>query len=297
MDNTPGPALMRQMLARELKRLREESGLGADDAARALGCNRTRISHLETGRNPPVRADIEILCPLYGVPGQVENLILMLESANAHDRWPVRGMPSTAKKYLGFEENATRLHRFSLEAIPGILQSPDYARAVLQVYDTPVKDIESHVAIRVYRWQRILDGKMTVSAILSEGALARTSYLGKIGYDQLKLLSARMDAPGMTLRVIPYSAGLYQGLTASFTILMFPEGTSTPMVLHEGGQDSVISFDYTEVSQLERTYRKLEDVSLDKDGTEEKIAEYIDDAKEITNAFPRRRGDRGTVLA
>ncbi|MGH3926466.1 MAG: helix-turn-helix domain-containing protein, partial [Pseudonocardiaceae bacterium] len=98
---TYGPTLMRWVLARELRRMREAAGLHTTDAALALRCVPPRITHLEGGRTVPRYPDLALLCTLYGAETRIEELDVIRQAANQRGWWSEHQLPPWLKTYLG----------------------------------------------------------------------------------------------------------------------------------------------------------------------------------------------------
>lgn len=102
-----------------------------EDAAAALDCARSRISHIETGRNDVRKPDLEVPLRLYGALDRLETLEDLRREGTRRGWWATyRLPPEWLQAYIGMEADAVSVRGFELELIPGLLQSKDYARAV-----------------------------------------------------------------------------------------------------------------------------------------------------------------------
>src|SRR3954469_17310193 len=113
----PGPTMRRRQLGAQLRRLREAAGLRMEDAAAALDCARSRISHIETGRNAVRKPDLEVLLRLYGALDRLVTLEELRREGTKRGWWATYRLPEYLSGYIGFEADATALRALELELI------------------------------------------------------------------------------------------------------------------------------------------------------------------------------------
>ncbi len=158
---TPSPTVRRKRLTTELRRLREQAGLTCEDVGQRLECSGTRISRIETGRIGARPGDVRELLEIYGVTGAgADALVQLARDARRKGWWHAYGpaLPPWFEAYVGLEADAVRLRDFQPMVVPGLLQTADYARAVLRGAPQAGRgtDIGRLVALRMQR-QAILD--------------------------------------------------------------------------------------------------------------------------------------------
>src|SRR5215471_3244534 len=158
---TPSPTVRRKRLTVELRRLREQAGLTCEDVGHRLECSGTRISRMETGRIGARPGDVRELLEIYGVTGAAaDSLVQLARDARRKGWWRAYGrvLPPWFEAYVGLESDAARLRDFQPSVVPGLLQTEDYARAIIRSgpHAGGGEDIDQQVALRMRR-QAILD--------------------------------------------------------------------------------------------------------------------------------------------
>src|SRR6478672_806618 len=150
-EPTEGPTVLRILLGTQLRRLRESRGITAQEAARAIRGSESKISRIELGRNAIREIDVLDLLTYYGVGAvEREQLLSLAEQANRPGWWHRYNdiLPDWFQSYVGMEEAATSIRIYEPQFIPGLLQTHEYAAAVLAVGDIPVSEAERHVILR-----------------------------------------------------------------------------------------------------------------------------------------------------
>src|SRR2546423_10282915 len=157
-EPTEGPTVLRILLGTQLRRLRESRGITAQEAARAIRGSESKISRIELGRNAIREIDVLDLLTYYGVGAvEREQLLNLAEQANRPGWWHRYNdiLPDWFQSYVGMEEAATSIRIYEPQFIPGLLQTHEYAAAVLAVGDIPVSEAERHVILRKERQRRV----------------------------------------------------------------------------------------------------------------------------------------------
>jgi len=147
-----GPTVLRILLGTQLRRLRESRGITAQEAARAIRGSESKISRIELGRNAIREIDVLDLLTFYGVGAvEREQLLSLAEQANRPGWWHRYHdiLPDWFQTYVGMEEAATSIRIYEPQFIPGLLQTHQYAAAVLAVGDIPISEAERHVILDI----------------------------------------------------------------------------------------------------------------------------------------------------
>jgi len=231
------PTIRRRRLSEELKQLRSAAGLTLEQAAKKLEWSRAKIANIETGKRlRPYVTDIGLLLDIYGVtdPERREALFELTRQSRVKGWWT--RYSDFAGEYFGFEAEASSIATYQVGAIPGLLQTSDYAAASSRASLTPTEDIERVVDARKRR-QRILDQKKPprLWAIIDEAALARpaTAAEPEVMRKQLLHLVEVAERPNITVQVLPFSTGLHAGTGGPFVLLDFPDPIDRPIVYLE----------------------------------------------------------------
>ena len=224
VDGAGGPTVLRILLGTQLRRLREARGITAQEAARAIRGSESKISRIELGRTSVREIDIVDLLSLYGITdlAEREELLTLAAQANQPGWWHQYQdvLPSWFQAYIGLEESAESIRSYDAQFIPGLLQTEDYAAAVIALGEFPLEEAERLVFLRKERQRRFSSGGLRLWAILDDVALRRPVGSPQIMRAQLEHLSDMCDQPGFALQVVPDSAGAYV-VPASFSILRF----------------------------------------------------------------------------
>ncbi|MGH3914813.1 MAG: Scr1 family TA system antitoxin-like transcriptional regulator, partial [Pseudonocardiaceae bacterium] len=126
-----GPTLRKRQLGMELRRLRDAAGLTREVAADEIACSPTKITHLESGRNSPRKAELRVLLQFYGASADEHDALeVMRLEASERGWWFTAKLPEGLAAYVGLEDDASSLRAVALELIPGLLQTEDYAREI-----------------------------------------------------------------------------------------------------------------------------------------------------------------------
>jgi transcriptional regulator with XRE-family HTH domain len=225
-----GPTVRRRRLGTELRRLREARPLKLEEVADQLGLAASTLSRIETGKAPAKSAYMTAMLDLYGVtdPGQRQVLLDMAREGHRKGWWAGYDdvLPTGFGIYVGLEAEAAGLRAFETYAVHGLLQTEDYARAVLcevERRDTP-EQIQRLTDLRMKR-QDVLDRDppLDLWLILDEALIRRTIGGAVVMRDQLDRLVEASQWPSVTLQVMPFASGAHAGLNGPFSILEFPE--------------------------------------------------------------------------
>ncbi|MEV7689346.1 helix-turn-helix domain-containing protein [Streptomyces bungoensis] len=236
-----GPAVRRRKLGAELRRLRTGAGLTSGDAARLVGWHQSKVSRIETGASGAKPADVRLLLDAYDVRDrQLRELLLMLagsEDAGGRSRWwhAYRGiLPPTYRDFISLESQASAMRTLETTVVPGLLQTPEYARAVTRAAVEGVDEerLDALVEVRLAR-QDVLrsDPPLELSAVLDEAVLRREVGGPEVMARQLERLLEAARLPQVRLQVLPFAAGAHVGLTGPFVIFSFPSTSDLDVVV------------------------------------------------------------------
>ncbi|WP_329127588.1 helix-turn-helix domain-containing protein [Streptomyces sp. NBC_01465] len=229
-----GPAVRRRKLGEELRNLRLRAGFTSSQAAQLVGWHQSKISRIETGSSGVKSADVALLLDAYGVhdPGQ-RALFTALSGAGGSEgpHWwhAYRGLlPPQYRDFISLESQAHTARTLETVAVPGLLQTPEYARAVTraslqQLPELPKDTVDSLVDVRVAR-QEVLrtECPLDLSAVIDEAVLRRPVGGRGVMAEQLRHLTETAQLPHVRLQVLPFAIGGYVGMTGPFIIFSFP---------------------------------------------------------------------------
>ncbi|WP_405064653.1 helix-turn-helix domain-containing protein [Kribbella sp. NBC_01505] len=228
------------MLGGQLRRMRELAGISRADAGWQIRASESKVSRMELGRVGFKERDVSDLLDLYGMRDDDERFRLMelARAANNPGWWSRYGdvMPSWFTNYVGLEVAATLIRTYEVMFVPGLLQTEDYARAVVQLGKSylPNEEVDQRVALRVTRQQiltRSTPARLWV--VIDESALHRPVGGEKVLREQLEYLMMCAHQPNITLQIMPFSSVGYPGAGGAFSILRFPDGDLPDIVYIE----------------------------------------------------------------
>jgi transcriptional regulator with XRE-family HTH domain len=230
----------RLVLGVRLRRLREAAGVSPEDAGQAIRASRSKISRLEHGRTGFKSRDVADLLTLYGVSDDAERatMLALAEHTNAGNWWQEYAdvVPAWLEHYLDLERAASLIRTYEVAYVPGLLQTADYARAVLRSGhpDAPEAEVERRVELRLRR-QRVLhrDDPVRLWAVIDETVLRRPVGGSAVMRAQLAHLIEVSRLPHVNIQVLPLSADGHAAGGSSVTMLRFSESELPDVVYLE----------------------------------------------------------------
>jgi transcriptional regulator with XRE-family HTH domain len=258
------PTVRGRRLARELRRLREEQELTLQEVADRLGWSRATISRLETGQTRPRHGDVADLLDLYGITGPERDALISLARQAKQRGWWTAYVDVFTDSYVGFEDEAARICTWDPQLIHGLLQTEDYARAVITAGRMlSGSALERRIAARKIR-QTLLDrdDAPELYAILDEAVLRRPIGGPSVMSSQLFALVEAARRPHVKIRVLPYAAGEHAGLDGRFTILGFPDPADPDVAYVEGTMGDVYLESSEETGQHRNRFEQISKSSL-----------------------------------
>ncbi|MEU0119609.1 helix-turn-helix transcriptional regulator [Streptomyces bobili] len=236
-----GPAVRRRKLGAELRALRSRAGLTSGEAARLVGWHQSKVSRIETGTSSTKPADVRLLLDAYGVDdAQLRELMLALAGSvegDGREHWwhAYRGvLPPTYRDFISLESQASAMRTLETTVVPGLLQTPAYARAVTRAAVEGLDEdrLDTLVEVRLAR-QHVLRARppLRMDAVLDEAVLRREVGGPEVMAQQLERLVTAARLPQVRLQVLPFSAGAHIGVTGPFVIFSFSSASDLDVVV------------------------------------------------------------------
>ncbi len=234
--------MLRRLVGGELRRLREASSITREAAGFEIRSSESKISRMELGRVSFKLRDVADLLTMYGLPEgnpERERVLALAKQANAPAWWREYGefVPSWCDTYIGLESGASMIRTYEAQVVPGLLQTYEYARAVIetQLPNAPAAQVERLTELRHTRQQLVLrrENPPTLWAVVDEAALRRPIGGAAVMRAQLEALVEATDGPNIKIQIMPLRAGGHSALTGAFTILRFPEEDLSDVVYLE----------------------------------------------------------------
>jgi transcriptional regulator with XRE-family HTH domain len=233
-----GPTLRGRQLGVRLRELREAAGLTGEEVAARMDRAHSTLSRWETGGLVPRGPDVAFMLDLYGVPEAERGALLRaVKDARAREDWEV-DLTVEVADYAWMEGRAWKVEEFYEDVVPGLLQTPDYAREILRAWDPAAnpQQIERWVGVRAVRQRRLTqDDPLQLRAVIGEGALRRPVGGPEVMRAQLRHLVDMAAEPNVEIRLLPLAVGAHAGLSGHFTILRLGDEQDVATTTTRGG--------------------------------------------------------------
>jgi transcriptional regulator with XRE-family HTH domain len=264
MPVRPSPTVRSRRLSRELRKLREERGHTIEQVATLAGgeWNPSTLGRWENGDRRIRPADLRHLLDVYEVSGERrEALMLLAREARQRGWWQAYGdvLPTEYSSYIGLETETRWMRSYQQLLIPGLLQTKDYAAAVIQAArpNDHSEVIDRRTAVRLDR-QHVLtnDDPMRLWAVIDEAAIRRIVGDRAVMAEQLRHLAETAERPGVQLQVLPFTSGAHVAMAASFVILGF-ESPDPDVVYIDAGMSALFVETTSEVDAYRLMFDQL----------------------------------------
>jgi transcriptional regulator with XRE-family HTH domain len=271
MASDQGPVVQSALLRNELIRLRKDSGLTQDQVAADLDWSPSKLIRVEGGRSSITKVDLDALLTKYGISSESHRERLQAMNRGARERawWSAYRdeLNPTYLDYVGYEAGASFIRQFHGGIVPGLLQTPDYAK-VLAANSTDAVRVAPAVKLRLQR-QAELARRSTPPRqyyVIDEAVIRR--HVGikldpAIMPDQLTHIADRAQHEELlTIRVIPFAAGAHSGLAGPFTLLEFEGAMPDLLYLDSGREASLITGSDPRIGQYADDFEVLLESAL-----------------------------------
>jgi transcriptional regulator with XRE-family HTH domain len=225
-----GPTVRRMLVGAQLRRLRTEAGLSREQAGEAIRASEWKIHRLENGQVGFKERDIIDLLRLYGVtdPTEVAEFVALAREANSPGWWQHYGdvLPPWFRTYVDLESVATLIRTYEGQFIPGLLQTDDYMRAVVQGGDLDQSSEEMGRRVRLRMARQVVltrEQPPRLWAVVDEAALRRPVGGREVMRGQLERLIEAAKLANVTLQVLRFEAGAHPAMLGAFSILRFAD--------------------------------------------------------------------------
>jgi transcriptional regulator with XRE-family HTH domain len=216
-------------LSAALRSLRVASDLTVDQVGTSLGWSGSKVSRIENAKHIVSPDDVRALVTLYGLSAdETDKYAVIARQAKQRDWWHKYDdvLPEWFEGYLGLEAEASKISTYESDLVPGLLQTEQYAAAVLGAYPlrTTPEEMERAVDLRRARQERLSgDNPLRLDAVISETVLHRT--IGGVATmrQQLEHLIRMTEQPNITVRLLSFAAAEHPGINGAFNVLEFAD--------------------------------------------------------------------------
>lgn len=238
MGRRPGIPVRQRRVSGELRTRRKNAHLTCADVARGLGCSVSKVSRMETGARGLYPDEVAAYLGFLRVPAALrEELLALVREGADRNWWQTRNgkLPTSWRNVIRLETDATALRNYESQLVPGLLQIPEYTRAVLAATTEGITDAELDrlTTARLAR-QALLSRRdaPTLEVILDEAVLRRPVGGPDTMARQLRHLVDAASRPNVGIRVVTFASGANPGLTGAFLILEYPDQDSLVYLEH-----------------------------------------------------------------
>jgi transcriptional regulator with XRE-family HTH domain len=269
------PLIERRRLRTELRQARQDAGLTQEAVAQQMDWSLSKIIRIETGSVGVSTNDLAALLRLYKVRDRqrVKDLIELGKASRQHTWWSKYRsiLEPTYFQYIEYETSASIIRSHGIIAVPGLLQTEEYATATISSYrmNHSPKTIKALVEVRMKRQELLLGRSRNPSLffVIDEAVIHRLNGEEGLRKAQLEKLISLAERPGITIEVVPFAAGIYRGMGENFVILEF-SGPVDDVIYFENVRDQILSHEKTEeMTSYRELFESLRKVSLGPEGT------------------------------
>jgi transcriptional regulator with XRE-family HTH domain len=279
MSRRKGISIRQRRVSGELRTLREKRGLSCKDVAAALDCSESKISRMETGERGLYADDVAAILGYLRAPTGLRHELLALVRDGEERNWhEIHGkLPTNWKDLIRFENDATAIYNYESLVIPGLAQTPDYARALMQGIEPGLSDAELENLVAARMTRQVILGRRnapTVHLLIDEMVLRRPIGAPRMLRAQLQHLLILGERLKVTLQVVPFAVGAHPGLTGPFVILEFAE---EPALAHMESRGSSSFLEEEEhLASVKVAWRGIRAIALSPEDSARLIASAID---------------------
>lgn len=236
------------------------------DVAEALDVSVTKVSRMETGERGLFVDDVSAMLGLYRVPAARREELLALIREGAQRNWQKlqKGkLPTNWRDLIRFESDASVLYAFEPLVVPGLLQTPEYASAIIRGANAELTDDEIDLLVSARMTRAAVLSKRNAPAlhvVIDEVVLHRPVGGPGVMRRQLQHLAASATRPNVTLRVLPFSAGATPGVEGPLLILDFAAQSS--LIYLEHRENTAFLEDEEYVKRAKLAMRRVRDAAL-----------------------------------
>ncbi|MFG2079535.1 helix-turn-helix domain-containing protein [Micromonospora tulbaghiae] len=264
------PTVRLRRLAAELRGLRTAAGLTRDEVSEQTGINPATLYRIETAKVRPQRRTLMAMLDKYGVTDEDKRSELIALSRQAAQLGWLQAyeseLPELYTTYISFEAEARSVRNYESLFVPGLLQTENYARAVIRGVLPLATDADAHARVEA-RMQRQESLRKTeplrLWAILDEAVLHRLTGGPAVMAEQLDALVSAAGQPHVTLQVIPFTSGAHAGMPGSFVVMDFPDPADPALVYVDSMAGDLFLEREADVRRYTSTFEHLRATALD----------------------------------
>jgi transcriptional regulator with XRE-family HTH domain len=270
MGESASPLRLRRRLRTELRTARLNRELTQEQVARSMEWSLSKMNRIEKAKSGISANDLKALLRLYGITDKkrTDELVALAREARQSPWWKRYSdvAPAALLELIDYESAASAISQFETIFVPGILQTEEYASAVLQVfYDqkSASDQLAALVDLRTRRRDLLTnENAPNFSFVLDESVIHRIVGSPAVTRRQFMHLVDVAKQSNVTIRVVPFTAGLHPGMKGPFEIVQFEDTPDENLVFLEGPSDDIIHDAPTETRKYLDDFKHITEISL-----------------------------------
>jgi transcriptional regulator with XRE-family HTH domain len=273
------PTIRQRELGMRLREFRTAKGFTVEDVARELLCSPTKISRAETGARRATLRDVRDLCQLYGIDSETSAELMQLAREARQSGWWTKYDDLRISPYIGMEQAASAITTFGMYYVPGLLQTEDYARAIIKGIAPKIDEdiLGQRVEARMMRQNLLSQPKPPrYRALVDEAVLHRQVGGPAVMKAQLDKILSLTRAERAAVQVIPYEVGAYGAIDSNFVYLELATTKLPDLVFVEGLSRELYLERPEELERYREALEYLRDQALNPRDSVKKIEEIRD---------------------
>jgi transcriptional regulator with XRE-family HTH domain len=281
MSEEIGPYVRRKLLGRQLRQFREQAGVSQEGAAKFTGLKGPSISRIENGKQAILPRTVRLLCQCYDIGAPTVDMLMRQAEESADRAWYTMysdTVPHWVESFLGLEAEATEVWCYEAQLVPGLLQTPEYVRAIAAAaqLDSTDAEIERSVELRLARQRRLAStNPPQLKAVLDETVIRRPVGGPAAMAAQLRHLQEMSEHDNITIQVLAFGAGEHVAMTGAFTMLRFPDELAMNAVFLEHDHGATSAERPTDLDRYGRMFERLSSTALTTDRTQDLLATLV----------------------
>jgi hypothetical protein len=245
-----------------------------------MGCSTSKVSRIETGHTTASPGDVQNILDIYGVSDAVKaELVQIAREAKQKGWWHPYSTVLTGA-YVGLEAAARAVWAYEQQVVPGLLQSEEYAIAMIRAarLGDSEQEIEQRVRVRMARQSLLtLDDPIDLRVVLDEAVLSRPVGGPAVMVDQFQRLIEAARLPNVTLQILPFVVGAHAGMDGTFAILQFEEERDADVVFTENATGGLFLEKAEELIKYSSTFESIRAAALSPEESIEMIEILIEE--------------------
>jgi transcriptional regulator with XRE-family HTH domain len=270
MGDSASPLMLRRRLRTELRTARLNKELTQEQVAKAMEWSLSKMNRIEKAKTGISTNDLKALLPLYGITDKerTEELLTLARSARQSPWWSRYNevAPPDLLELIEYEYAASTVSQFETMFVPGILQTEDYASAILQGFYGEKSSAERVAALVELRTRRrdllTSENAPKFHFVLDESVIHRLVGSPAITSQQFMHLVSVADLSNVTIQIVPFTAGMHPGMKGPFEVVEFEDAPDEKIVFLEGPRGDFISDDPEETDSYLEAFRRITEKSL-----------------------------------